>query len=442
MTAAWIIIAILAPWSIGSAACRWTRFGWGASIALGWFVGQAVVMFASYAMVALRGAEVIRPGAIGMLVIGGAAILIHQHRTRPTPNGNHATSAPLTWIERALFAALIVSLTAKLFSGGASIMWNPGRCEDALAYWLFKAKTVTLLGQIPFSMDHPFYLGGSNPKYPIYPSMIAAWIPLVLKEWLEPASVIPWLLNFLMLPIAAAFVLPQGTPRLLRLVAAYVVGSLPLAAIHLFRPGYVDTILAAFLFCGVGVLFEWRERPRSGTLVLAGLLLIATACTKREGLMAVIAVMGSFVAYMAFERLHGLRTWRTVGALVVATLATGVVTFGLMDLADISSDAGRRAYHPEAWPALWRHMFDWSSFSYFFPLAIATAIGLLIFRRGTNAYLAIVLCVAMLAYAISPFLLTDNVRFALNDQTPSRLLLHIAPAMVAALAAGTRRGIA
>ena len=48
----------------------------------------------------------------------------------------------------------------------------------------------------------------------------------------------------------------------------------------------------------------------------------------------------------------------------------------------------------------------------------------------------------MFAYAASPFLLTDNIRFALNDQTPSRLLLHIAPAMAVALAYGTHRRLA
>ena len=441
MTLILTIIAILAPWSIGIALCRWARFGWGASIALGWFTGQAIVMFAGYALMTLRGAEVIRSSAIGMLVIGAAAILIHL-RTNHSTSVNFASSEPMTWIERIVLAAFLVSITSKLAAGAASILWNPGRCEDALAYWLFKAKTVTLLGQIQFSPDHPFYLGGSNPKYPIYPSMIAAWIPLVLTEWHESASVIPWLMNLLMLPLAAAFILPTGTPRLLRFIAAHVITSLPLAAIHLFRPGYVDTILASFLLCGAGVLFEWRERPRLGVLLIAGLLLIASACTKREGLMAVIAVIGSLMVCMIFERLQGLRSWRAVGMLSFFMLATGAVAFYRVDLSDISSDAGQWAYHPEAWPVLWRHMFEWSSFSYFFPLAGVATIGLLVFRRGTNAFMATLLCLALFAYAASPFLLTDNVRFALNDQTPSRLLLQIAPAMVVALAFGSRREIA
>ena len=156
--------------------------------------------------------------------------------------------------------------------------------------------------------------------------------------------------------------------------------------------------------------------------------------------MAVAAVLGLFVAYTAFDRLHGLGTWRATVKLVVATVLMGGAVYFLMDLSDLSADAGRWTYHPEAWGALWRHAVEWSSFSFFFPLAFATAAGLLIFHRGTYAYLAILHCLALMAYAISPFLLTDNVRFALNDQTPSRLLLHIAPAMVVALANGAKRG--
>lgn len=400
-------------------------------------------MFGGYAAIVLRGTEMIRPLAIVLLSIGLAGIVIHQRMRRgrltktvmPQP-------IPWTWLESALLVVLLLSMAVKIAAETSSILWNPGRCEDALAYWLYKAKTVTLLGHIPSSPDHPFYLGGSNPKYPIYPSMVAAWIPLASREWSETLAVIPWLITFLMLPCAAAFILAHGTPRFIRIVTAYIVSSLPLAAIHVFRPGYVDYILASFLLCAVGLLLYWREDRRPGVLVLAVVFFIATACSKREGVMAVAAVMGVLIPFELLARVRDRGTGNGLRAILIVTAVIGVAVYTLMDLSDLSGDADRWAYHPEAWPAIWRHAMVWSSFSFFFPLAFIVAVGLMVFRRGANAWLAVSLCAALFAYAVSPFLLTDNVRFALNDQTPSRLLLHVAPAMMVALAYGIKREIA
>lgn len=419
------------------------RCGWGASIALGWFVGLATVMFWGYGAIGLRGTELIRPLAIVLLSIGLLAMFTH-HRMRHGGMTLEPTPPPIPWtgLECTLLVVLLLSMAVKISAEASSILWNPGRCEDALAYWLYKAKTVTMLGHIPFSPDHPFYLGGSNPRYPIYPSMIAAWIPLVNREWNETQSVIPWLIAILMLPAAAGCLLPNGTARLPRIIAAYLVSSLPLAAIHVFRPGYVDLILASFLLCAVGLTLQWREDVRPGVIVLAIVFFVAAACTKREGVMAVAAVWGVVILFELLPRFPGKVTWRRTGAMLIAASLIGVAVYTLMDLSDLSGDAGRWAYHPEAWPAIWRHAMEWSTFSLFFPLAIMVAGGLVFFRRGTNAWLAVSLCAALFAYAVSPFLLTDNVRFALNDQTPSRLLLHVAPAMVVALAHGTKRGIA
>lgn len=417
--------------------------GWGGAIGMGWFVGLAIVMFAASGLMALHRAELIRPFSIILLVMSGFAILLDR-RSRRTVSVEtlQFKSAPWSRVEQVLLLVLLVSMTTKIAAAGASIWWNPGRCEDALAYWLYKAKTVTLLGELPTSPAHPFYLGGSNPKYPIFPSMIAAWIPLLVREWHEVLSVIPWLLTFLMLPLAAGLIPSNGTPRLARIIVAYLISSLPLAAIHVFRPGYVDLILASFLMCAVGSVLQWRDNARWGTLILAFLLFTAAACTKREGVMAVAAVVGVFIPFMVLERIRNGGSWRPLAHLLVAAGVTAIVACTLMDLTDLSADAGRWAYHPEAWAAIWRHAMEWSTFSFLLPLAAVVAVYLLFAHRTANAYLAVILCVSLLAYAVSPFLLTDNVRFALNDQTPSRLLLHIAPAMVVALAYGAKRGIA
>lgn len=420
------------------------------AIALGWLVGQAIVMFAAYFLMAHVGASAIKPAAVTMLAVGCAAFAWMSMRSGRV---NHAANEPCeaelrmaaqertpwTALERVLLGVLMVSIGVKALSMAASIAWNPGRCEDALAYWLFKAKSVTLLGQVPLSPDDPFYLGGSNPKYPIYPSMIAAWIPLVVGEWHETLSVLPWLMTFVMLPVLAASILPNRTPRLIRLMAAYLIGSLPLAAIHVLRPGYVDLILASFLMGALGLVLQCREQPRRGTLLLATLLFIAAACTKREGAMAVAAVLATLVPFALFKQRQTRGIWKPLPSLLATAAVTGIVVFLLMDLSDVSSDAGRWAYHPEAWAAIWRHAVEWSSFSFFFPLVLVVAATMLVLRRDANACLTFALCLALFGYAVSPFLLTDNVRFALNDQTPSRLLLQIAPAIVIALAYGIQR---
>jgi len=393
------------------------------------------MMFGAYAIMSARNSGDIRIAAIIMIAVGVAAIVASRGHCRggepPTPV---VPTTPWTWLERSLLAVLIVSVAAKGAAGAASIAWNPGRCEDALAYWLFKAKVVTAFGHISLDAGHPFYLGGSNPKYPIYPSMIAAWIPLVVGEWRESLSVIPWLVTFFMMPVAAALALPNDTPRLTRIIAAYLISSLPLSAIHVFRPGYVDLILGSFLMCAVGMMFTWRRTLRVRDLALATLLLIAAACTKREGVIAAAVVLGVFLVGVGLP--ITAVPWTTRVACLVAAAIGGLVVFRLMDLTDVATDASGFAYHPEAWAAFVRHMFTWSSFSFLFPLAIPALLALPLFRRDAVAWLTLGLSGALLAYAISPFLFTDNVRFALNDQTPSRLLLQIAPSIVIALAYG------
>lgn len=457
---AWTLVAILGPWTAGTVICRQRGNSGLAAFVRGWFVGQALVMFGSPVLLNSLGIGAFRWAALimlasGLLIVKAIVREIGEElnarikaRKRNETDSVHASSAMggnelahLNWSVAEIIAlgAFLLMFISKVKPGLMAVALIPARCEDALAYWLFKAKIITLLGHIPLNPSDPFYLGGSNPNYPLFPSMIAAWIPLVMGQWSESFSVIPWLLTFINLPLVAATSLPRETTRLTRIVVAYVVSSLPLAAIHVFRPGYVDLILAGFLLCGVGLMLVWRAEPRTSTLAVATILFIAAACTKREGVVAVAAVLGVFITFTVVDQIRRTKPSKSPLALLIMGVSTGVAIWFLMDLSDVSSDASHWSYHPEAWAALWRHAFEWSSFSLFFPFAFAIAAGLLISRRGTNVYLATALCIALCAYAISPFLLTDNVRFALNDQTPSRLLLHVAPAMAIALANGVNR---
>ena len=446
MTAVWVILALGGPWLAGAAVLRTAGWGRPAATALGWFLGMALMMAVGSAW-ALSGAEVNgRILAIGSAVVGTGLWWLVRRRAGAGAPASTALSAaevegPWTAAQHLLVLVLLISILVKTAALIAADVWIPTRGEDAMVYWLFKAKVLTEWGRLPLDPADPFFLGGPNPRYPLYPCLIAAWLPLAAGRWSESLAALPWVVTYVCLPAAVYFGLGGTVGRTARLAAAYVTATLPLLVTHVYRPGYVDVLLAAFLMVGVLALLDFWRTGRWAAWGTALVLLLAAACTKREGPIPAGLTLAILGIPAALKR-SGASS-KCKGAALGSAAAWVVAVAALVDFRDARSDAAAGRFHAEALPALFRHAFEWSSFHFLFAAMIVALTALWVIRpRGTWRSTTIY-CLALPAYVAAIFTLTDNVRFALNDQTPSRCLLQIAPAMIVALTAalGRREGI-
>jgi len=508
VTAAWAIGGLLVPWLAGAGLVAWLdrrRLNAMLVLGAGWLTGQALVMAGLYASLTILGEANARLWLAGLAMAavvawgGRVACCCRQRRSRDAASstarrddsgiGDSSLSPDATHLAsdathranriggsrlggRLILAVLFASLLAKLCIVSAAHAWVPSRSDDALTIWLYKAKVIAALDELPLDPSHDYYQAGSNPRYPPFVSLVAAWLPLLTGRWGESLTTLPWLLFYANLVLLTAGGLRLWLPVVPSWIGAYLVGSMPLIVVHAYRPGYADLILASYLAGAVVFLLIWRngisaaqsasragapefcdddrrlgldrgrstamngESPRRDGrlryLIAAWAMAVAAACLKREGPpLAAIAVAAIVVPS---GRLFRLMSWR--GRLASGLLgAVGVVAVALLvDFTEQTEAAASIRYHPEVWRKLWQHLFAWSSFSLLFWLVVVGWLGLFLpagrFARLPTFLLVLGLC----AFQAGVFLFTEQSRFAMNDQTPSRLFMQLAPALVIALA--------
>lgn len=326
-------------------------------------------------------------------------------------------------------AALIV---VKLWMMSAATVSVPLRGDDAISIWLYRAKVIATLNTIPLDPGHPYYLGGSVATYPVFCSLMAAWIPMVTGGWDESLAALPWLLMYLsLLCVVGGGLLPWcGSP--IAGLAAYAAVSLPLVAIHVCRPGYADLPLAVFLAASTVQLLAWHRSGRVGDFVLAFVFGLAAALMKREGpALAVLVLLPLLIANAGVIQ----RSTPTAKiGLAASTLLAVILCSVLLDFSDQRSAVASLAWQPGVASAIVRHAFAWGSFLFLFPMAAVLLVMIAVHREAAHRAVTVVTCLLLVGFVAGIFLLTPQGRFALNDQTPSRLLLQIAPTMIVLIA--------
>ncbi len=458
MSALRLLLALAVPWTAGTlvASALLPSRGRLERIALGWPLGWATVMAALFVLLRL-GLTVGPATALGPLaLVGLAAALFRAFRRRsisvlivpgkaredgsPTaPPTSRCTrpSAP-AMVFLALAAAVFLVKVALLLVAAAFV---PIRHDDALVIWLGRAKVIAGLGRLPLDPADPLFLGGTHPDYPLFASLIPAWMALVAGEWRESWVGLPWpgfLFNLGLFAYAAA---RRRAGIVFGAVSAYFVTAMPLLLVHALRPGYADLPLAACFATGVVLLIDWLYDRRRAMLVPALVLLAACAALKREGLfLALAAALGLLVPGLLRSEHRRDRPGRVILPLV-ALLALGLTA--ALPWSFLPDTAAGLDYHPRVLPALAKHAWSWNSLALFglcLPLGcLALALRM---RRGslgsdassgTPAAAALFFLLLLACHWISVFLFTDNARFAFNDQTPGRLLIQFAPAAAFAL---------
>lgn len=356
---------------------------------------------------------------------------------RSAVNSDESSMTRVKYLFLVLPAALIVVKLWMMIAANAGV---PLRGDDAISIWLYRAKVIATLNTIPLDPGHPYYLGGSVATYPVFCSLMAAWIPMVTGGWDESLAALPWLLMYLSLLCVVGGGLLPWCGSLIAWFAAYAAVSLPLVAIHVCRPGYADLPLAAFLAASTVQLLAWHRSGRVGDFVLALVFGLAAALMKREGpALAALLLLPILLANAGAI----LRSKATVKIGLTASTLLAVVLCGvLLDFSDQRSAVASLAWQPGVATALVRHAFAWGSFLLLFPMAAVLLVMIAFCREAVHRMVTVVTCLLLVVFVAGIFLLTPQGRFALNDQTPSRLLLQIAPTMIVLMASslGSVRG--
>lgn len=435
----WAILAVVIPWVTGGAilaAVSARRPNSLVMIGVGYLLGMVIVMASLQAVLRIGGGSAHARWILAALAITGVAVIWNsqRHATAPAPAGSPAKKSRGRLL---LIAAIILLIFGKLVPVIAATLFVPVRGDDAISIWLLRAKVVTLLDQLPTDPADPYYLGGAAPAYPMFLSLAAAWVPMVAGQWHETLAILPWPLTYMSLILLVAGGLRPFTGKLPAWIAAYLVASVPLLLVHACRPGYADLPLATFLAVAVLYLIDWRESRQVRYFAIGIVFALTAACLKREGPpLALVAVAGFVITSLGNFR---SMTQVKLATAVTILLASAIACICVVDFSEQSEAVAQFAWQPRVAEALVRHAFVWSSLGLFFPLLLVGLGLLVVHRSAAHRSTTLTLILGFLAFDAMVFLLTPQGRFALNDQTPSRLFLQVAPAMILLLASSLAR---
>ena len=234
-------------------------------------------------------------GGMTALVIAGAAMYL---RRDPVPHETTPVSRkPVYWYDVLIMVAILtkVGLVAYI------CMVNPVVDSDAtyLRGYMSLAKKIGENASYTEVMERATGFGS-----PVGPSLLSAWIRLFLDRWHDSVSALPWLLAWLFSGYAA-FVICYRLSRQLTasLVLAYLFLSLPIAAVHVFRAGFIDLLVMYFFTSGIGVLslaFLAREKPGAAWLAAGAVAVLGAALCKSEGKMWAVFLTVMWINYYLY----------------------------------------------------------------------------------------------------------------------------------------------
>ncbi len=444
--------AFLVPWCLGAAvvaACSERRTSLLFWIGAGWPAGQTCLAIVLYVLLART--EMPAESAHSWLVLGAmlgisAALWLHvwnkrsqrlatqrANDTAPATASGTATvlsanGAGRRWATSGLAVALGLGLLAKFAILLVAHLYVPVRGDDAVSLWLYKSRMIAGLEAVPVDQNDPYYMGGSNPRYPVFLSLQAAWPALATGTWHELQATWPWLITYVNLVLLIAGGLRCWLGGLASWAGAYVIAAMPLVVIHAYRPGYADLPLAAQLAAMTLCLLIWREHGSARLLVLAALFAVGAAILKREGpvvtLVAVVALLSPSWRRLAAASPAAIALGMAVGAACIAFV--GMV----VDVRDVGDNVQQMVADFSVLPVLLRHAFEWGSFHVTFWLMIPAAVALIAAPGLVHRWPALLLAAGLLSLDVGIFVLTPQARFAHNDQTPSRLFMQVLPAVI------------
>jgi hypothetical protein len=360
MSAATLIIGLLLPWAVGSAAlfaARDTGRALGAPGELAWlagagYLGGAVLLTLWMRALSAVGVE-FGIAAIGLpLVAAGVAfgyVGARRHRGQSAAAIAGAWRPPgdVAGIARVAWWALLAWTTLRFALLALEVAWEPVFPWDAWTQWATKARVwFELRRMVPFVDAGQWLAAGgtawfdAGPGNPATLPLLQVWSCIALGRWDDALMNWPWWQAAVALALVSYGGLRRlGAGALAALFGAAFVASLPLANVHVALAGYPELPLAAFYTTAVLGFLSWATTRAWRDGVQAALFAAACPLIDNTGTIFALTVLPGVVVALAPRR----------GGNVVA-VAFAVALFGLAVLAQTSPVVAGHALHLEFAP--------------------------------------------------------------------------------------------
>ena len=352
-----------------------------------------------------------------------------------------------------LLSLALASLAWRGWIALREILLRPTFPWDAWDAWAVKSKTWFLLGHYAPFVSMRDWLAqpaadlftGPAWSYPATLGWMQVWFASAAGGWIEPLVNLPWFALWLGLLLGHyGQWRALGLSRVRAAVFVYLLGSLPLIAVHVALAGYADLWIATAFGFAVLAWMRWLERRECGQLAIAVACALLLPMLKLEG--AVWLLLFACVAVLSLLSRRARRyTVLFIVAITAITIALGKFTLPLPGLGWVHIGAtaidipmiARLAigWHGAAFKGVLYSLFaqpNWHLLWWLAPL-------LVVWRRGElrvheSLRLLGLLLLLGWGFLLFLFLFTDAARWAESFTAINRLVMHIVPATITLLA--------
>ncbi len=249
------------------------------------------------------------------LVLSSVALWLR--RRAPETHERFWTGKPLRWYEWTVLLLVFFKITIALFV----LLTNPVIDSDA-------ANPLRWVGLSKVIMSSGILLDGFYHKDLLPPSLLSVWVHFGISRWRDNLVGLPWFFTYLSL-IGISFVTcykVQGD-RLVSFVVAYLYSALPLAVVHVIRPGYADLLIAYFVLSSVAWVTLFLSRDQTQVTYLIFALMGAAGCvlTKKEGLLWAAWII--FVIFSHYLNHFKGVSWKKILEIQAVLLAIAFVLY-------------------------------------------------------------------------------------------------------------------
>ncbi len=346
-----------------------------------------------------------------------------QEKTKKVPNS----------LGKKVMLAIIWSLLVfKLVFVVSHILYVPTYFDDAFAHWNYRAKIIFYEKSLNMDPESEIFLGGTHKiHYPLYIQLFKAYMMIAIGDWSEAiAKLISSLYAFFLL-IMVYLNLKNLRLEFLRLLAIYLIASIPLFLIHA-ASNYADLTIS-FFFTSAGIyLCRWLESKNNAFLIVSACLLGIANFTKNEG---IILYTPSFIITLLFFLVSQKKGLQEIIKQALVYISTTLIfcigwlyinwKFGLGF--DESGKSANLEFHPEAFSLLYdKLLFEGEYNLFWLGLCLLVIAGWKILKEPPLRYNFFLIGVVLFA-SLLPFVLTHNFQYLLNEMTIHRTMLIAIP---------------
>ncbi|WP_339616206.1 hypothetical protein [uncultured Gilvimarinus sp.] len=422
---------LLLPWVAGALVLRplrqrlrLTQAGW---LGYGYFLGAALLVPCAILASILPGLATPVTLILSLLTLTLATSLLAQWARQFLPTAVPPALPPVTRYERWLTLLLLALIAVHLSFSALELYWRPVFPWDAWQTWLYTAKVwyfngapIDILppGQWPKLADEISYTAQGH-HYPWLVPVQSWWLASLLGSWDETQVVWPALPAAIALGLALWGQAVAATrQRLAGPIAAWLLLSLPLLQTHVSLAGYADLWLAGFSGLGLIAITRGLLEAHRGQLLLGLAALTLGLLVKHDA----IIWLSCGLLLIGLLRLRQMTTTTIVltGALLLGLLAVGLSRLGLQLHFEFAYYA-QLLWLADSWHLLW----------YLLPGAILLALLPGSPARATAKTVGLLLAI-LLASQLLLFGATNASGWV--GTAASRLLLHVSPLLIFALA--------